>query len=114
MRSASAFVTPVTLDVLYMKLDRGPEPLTNVALGPLLAWLLAVVAARGVGAVAAAAVVLPPTSLQLPGSLLLSLPLLVCCAACNCRVRERYNVSWGQDELGKALLERPLQLTWSP
>jgi hypothetical protein len=84
MRCASAFVIPVTLDVLYMKLDRPPDPLTNVALGPLLAWLLP---AGGAGAAAAVVVVLPPTSLQLPGSLLLSLPLLGCCTASTCRAR---------------------------
>lgn len=85
MRSASALVTPVTLDVLYMKLDRPPLLLTNVALWPVLPllWLLAGVA--GAVGVAAAVVLRPPLSLQLPGSLLVSLLLgpAACCADCG-------------------------------
>lgn len=75
MRSVSAFVRPVTLDVLYIKLDLGPVPLTKVALGPLLLLLLppAPDAAGVVAGVLLLAVLLPPPfSLQLPGSLLLS------------------------------------------
>lgn len=64
MRAASALVTPVTLEVLDMKLDPVPVPLMNVARGPLLllAWL-------PTAASVLAAVLLPP-SLQLPGSML--------------------------------------------
>lgn len=89
MRAASPLVTPVTLDVLYMKLDRGPLPFMNWALAPVAPALPP--AAAGVLGVAAAAALLPPNvlvllppSLQLPGSLLLSvLLLLACCAACG-------------------------------
>ena len=88
MRAASALVTPVTLDVLYMKLERDPLPLTNVARAAVAPALPA--AAAGVlGVVAAAAAALPPEvlvlppppSLQLPGSLLLLAP--ACCADCG-------------------------------
>jgi hypothetical protein len=63
-----------------MKLDLGPEPFTKCVLAAplLLAWVVA-----GVVGVAAA-VMLPPVSLQLPGNLLLSLLGVVCCAACVC------------------------------
>lgn len=88
IRSASAFVTPVTLDVLYMKLERGPVPFMKLALLALLTLAVPAAAAGvavvvGVPATGAAVVLLlpppPPLSLQLPGSLWLLL-LLECCA----------------------------------
>jgi hypothetical protein len=89
MRSASAFVTLVTLEVLYMKLDLGPEPFTNCVLAAplLLAWVVA-----GVVEVAAA-VMLPPVSLQLPGNLLLSPRGAVCSVACDCCI---HSIQFGQ------------------
>jgi len=74
MRSVSACVRPVTLDVLYIKLDLGPVPFTKVALVPVLLLLLppAPVAAGVFAGVLLAVLLPPPFSLQLPGSLLLS------------------------------------------
>lgn len=75
MLFASALVTPVTLEVLYMKLDVVPVPFMNWALGPLLllAWL------PTAAAVVVAVLLLP--SLQLPGSMLL--PDAACWDASN-------------------------------